>query len=1039
MNSKSYYDVLDKFIVRIPLMPYNNYEKIWNEDYIKNIATKDEKFKEAVKISSSSMYRVIQQETFNNEVIKSLMKYTGRAMLRTVPFGTLCGVSIGNFGSDTRVKYDENSMRKRIRPDYTWISALIKKIEIECKGYRKFELYTNRVIEEYGNKIRNQIHTCFNCNKDINDKDKITYINKNVNTIFVLSFLKNGGNYKEICRIYKEKNINVNSEVLDMFIEHLIANEFIYTEVRPPFDECDVLSYIIEKIENRHMKVEFLIILKEINELIYQYNMIGKNCGTDLIEKIEKKMRSIVKTEVFIQVDSLNPFRIELNNCIKDDLITTCNLLTQFSSKQLNNKEIYEFKDEFAERYDEYKEIPILEAVKLLLGYEESYNTCNFIEENKKQTKKFNFLKEKICAAIINNTDVRITDNDFEKYENNNIDVEKLTNSMELYCSIHAEDISAFNSKNYFINIMPNVGNEQAGKSFGRFSDIDNNIEELLEEIKTKEKNLINDGYILCDLVCVNIDSRANNVSINKNINDFQLNLSPLSIDKSIKNIDIDDVYVGLENEKLYLKSKKYNKKLKLVINNMLNIDIYNKVAKLMIQISNESKSRVPIYFIDYIRDIDNPYIPRIMYKNIILSPRTWKFDKEFIISNKENTYDEFKKNLEQLNKIYKMPEILYYKDEDQILLVNLKIEKFKEILYKEFKKEDNKFLCFQEADLESKWIRNNENFYTGEFVFQFIKNKMKKNYMNDINNVLLTKSPCKNLISRNINGRVFNIFSEWMYLKIYNDSERTNELLGIDLRNLIINLENKGLINKWFFIRYKDSNNHIRLRLNIEDFKNNYSKVLNIIDEWEGNEKAKRLVSKIVIDEYKREIERYGGEEIIGLAENVFKAHSLSIIEFLYLKKSKKIKMTELEFAVCSIINFMELIGINYINQMKIFDSIVQISEMRKDFTKDRKRYISLCNSNNDWEELKKDKDGDVIYQLINIGKQFFIEYWNSIDEVDNRGDLVNYKVDILLSIVHMFCNRLLGITRDKERKVIVYTRHTLYALKYLKKLNKN
>ena len=40
----------------------------------------------------------------------------------------------------------------------------------------------------------------------------------------------------------------------------------------------------------------------------------------------------------------------------------------------------------------------------------------------------------------------------------------------------------------------------------------------------------------------------------------------------------------------------------------------------------------------------------------------------------------------------------------------------------------------------------------------------------------------------------------------------------------------------------------------------------------------------------------------------------------------------------------------------------------------------------------------------------------------------------NIILSVIHLHCNRLFGTDREKEREIISFVRHTLYALKYFK-----
>lgn len=52
----------------------------------------------------------------------------------------------------------------------------------------------------------------------------------------------------------------------------------------------------------------------------------------------------------------------------------------------------------------------------------------------------------------------------------------------------------------------------------------------------------------------------------------------------------------------------------------------------------------------------------------------------------------------------------------------------------------------------------------------------------------------------------------------------------------------------------------------------------------------------------------------------------------------------------------------------------------------------------------------------------------------LDDEDELWNDKESIILSIIHMHCNRILG-DRNKERIIMATVRHVLYSLEFIKK----
>ena len=54
----------------------------------------------------------------------------------------------------------------------------------------------------------------------------------------------------------------------------------------------------------------------------------------------------------------------------------------------------------------------------------------------------------------------------------------------------------------------------------------------------------------------------------------------------------------------------------------------------------------------------------------------------------------------------------------------------------------------------------------------------------------------------------------KWLYYKLYCGVRISDSLLTDLVLPLVIKLTTESLIEKWFFIRYSDPENHIRLRL---------------------------------------------------------------------------------------------------------------------------------------------------------------------------------------------------------------------------------
>ena len=75
---------------------------------------------------------------------------------------------------------------------------------------------------------------------------------------------------------------------------------------------------------------------------------------------------------------------------------------------------------------------------------------------------------------------------------------------------------------------------------------------------------------------------------------------------------------------KIFLKSKKYGKKIKFVTDNMLNSRLNNKIAQLLKRIAQDSEKYPEDRL--FLPGIKYKYVPRIVVEDIVISPRKWTF-----------------------------------------------------------------------------------------------------------------------------------------------------------------------------------------------------------------------------------------------------------------------------------------------------------------------------------------------------------------------------------------------------------------------------
>jgi len=126
--------------------------------------------------------------------------------------------------------------------------------------------------------------------------------------------------------------------------------------------------------------------------------------------------------------------------------------------------------------------------------------------------------------------------------------------------------------------------------------------------------------------------------------------------------------------------------------------------------------------------------------------------------------------------------------------------------------------------------------------------------------------------------ARSFPPGSEWLFLKVYCGPAAADRILA-ELAPVLRAAKEEHLWDRWFFLRYRDDGDHLRLR-----FHGNpgvlLGKWLPRLSENLERLRGQGLLWKVQVDTYEPEVDRYGGPLGIHLAEAWFEEDSQRILD---------------------------------------------------------------------------------------------------------------------------------------------------------------
>ncbi len=128
---------------------------------------------------------------------------------------------------------------------------------------------------------------------------------------------------------------------------------------------------------------------------------------------------------------------------------------------------------------------------------------------------------------------------------------------------------------------------------------------------------------------------------------------------------------------------------------------------------------------------------------------------------------------------------------------------------------------------------------------------------------------------------RTFAPGSEWLYAKLYTGTATADRALADIVKPLAEQSLAAGDADRWFFLRYADPRWHLRVRLHGDPARivgNVLPRLHRLAEGW----LADGRLSRLQLDTYDREIERYGGDAGIELCEEIFQADSDAVVAIL-------------------------------------------------------------------------------------------------------------------------------------------------------------
>lgn len=1052
------YEVGKTFIIRVPLLSIETYKELCsekdNDAFIRKCYANDV-LMESIAIASTSLYEALRRYCISGNgktenLIQSIRKFLNRAATRTTPFGLFAGVEFGNLGDKTDIELNCISQYyKRARVDMEWLSKIVIICENNPTYWNHLRFRFNSDCYEAGNRLlapglklqvqREEFVDCVGEAMSVKNTEAVKFIYNNFGTDY---FIMN-----DLILKFKEEYCDLDSGVLLVFLKNLINMSILVSELQPPQVDTKPLCYVVNIIREYEIDDGLLNKLQRVLGLIEQYNQTEMGKGTDLFLRCCDLMGEIqnLKSGHYLQVDMRTKYVCcELNRSVADSIEHFIEIVRNEAFVCEYPESLRAYSNLFIEKYGYNKEIAVQQLLDpdIGLGAPAGYSnpkTNNPLVASKSYIadRIMKIITEKLAICKNKELSVDLEDLDLKWIFNKKNELtEQDLDSMELAFYIMGESEEDIEKGDFLLVTSPLLGSDSACKAIGRFTDLfeDEKTKLFLENLYNQERALSHDrGTLLIEGHEMPINGRYYNLCQNTYGNKLQLAVSLNLPDEKIK-IELNDLFVGISQETnmFYVRSLKNNQHVRILLPNMLVPSLYSNTLRFLYEVTNMNYSNV-FAIQSFCMSSQYKIFPRIKYGKIVLSPAKWYISIEDL-HLKEKSFKQFKQAFGEYRERYCIPEAVYAGNADNRLYLNCIDDCDLQILYNMLKK--TPINLFETFSIDKNcWVRNSEKeSFVSEIIFPVFKTAgIKEDFPKERKEVIKLDTKSRymdNAAAIPLNAEWRNQFpgqNGWWYLKLYYNSVNSDRLLGENIYFLCEELLKRKYIDLFFFIRYADPKPHIRLRIHLCE-KNMDGDLISV---WMQKMYAELNISSCKIDVYEREIERYGGIELINYAEKFFYSDSLYVMQLLKCQKNDK-KNTKIVKAIMGILSLALCTQISVGNLENLLSEMVDKKKYREIYHEQRKEILRIIiNTRHNIIE-----DNLEFIQIYHWRKRMFEQYWREIVKQDDDLKLSNSRRNILFSIIHMFCNRYFGDT-EKERMIMAILYHGIHDTNEMEKHN--
>jgi thiopeptide-type bacteriocin biosynthesis protein len=930
---------LDFLVLRTPLLPFAATHDL-SEETLRELFN-NPVLLEALFIASPDLAQAVQAwlahapltQKASDKLLLTLRKYLLRMAFRCTPYGLFAGISRAGWGDATTLRLaPQPQYRRHSRVDMDYLCTLAATLAQDSVVRAHMLYYPNNTLHLVGNQYR---YVEYSFREKVRQHELVT-VDTSDFLALVLQQARAGRPAAQLAHTLVSEDISL--EEAQEFLEEIIDSQALVSELEPAVTGPDYLQQLTQILRARCPGHP---VLAHLADLASRLTTLDQSFVCNSLAPYQDLLAAVSQHGVafeashLLQVDMRKPLLGHtLNKAVQAELASAITLLHGLGDRR-EDEALRNFRTAFRAQYEQ-QEVPLLQVLDTEMGigypvgHQEATDPAPLLQDlplgitpaeetPAKWTAWQEFLFEKYLRVVGgHDTHLRLTSTEVQPFLNEA--ARPLPASLYCMGTVLATSGPALDAGEFQV-VYKNAAGPSAANLLGRFCHLDAALTADVRAALQQEEAQHPDA-IFAEIVHLN-QSRIGNISTRPVLRAYEIPiLGQAGVDAEYT-LPLSDLVVSIQGDYIMLRSIRLNRQVIPRLSSAHNfalhaLPVYHFLCALQFQTNAPSAG----WNWGLLRKAS--FLPRVVYGKTILARAQWQLSPAEVAQLVQAQEADLLAAARHLRQARDLPAWVVIAEGDNKLPIWLESLAHVQVLQTILKKQLTAVVeeCLSQAD--NLFIEGTEGGFTNEFIFPLSTAPLTPAPLTPVMRTrALTPSPPPT--------RSFSLGSEWLYLKLYCGLQTADSLLTDVVLPLAQELKQQGIIDNWFFIRYRDTQHHLRIRFH--GTGSFYGQVIAALHEALQPYEAANLVFNVCTDTYQRELERYGPQNIIT-TEALFGYDSEATLQALALLGGQQSDQVRWLLALRSVDTLLTDFGRTTTEKMLLMDRLQQGFKVELDST---------------------------------------------------------------------------------------------------------